>query len=379
MDVKHLILSGYYGFGNAGDEAILCSILDLLRDAAGETGEELRFTVLSADPAATAEKLNVQAVGRTDLRRIIGAMRQADALFSGGGGLLQDVTGRSLSVAYYLGLVLLARLLGLPAILYAQGIGPVTRPFNRLLVRLLANRATFISVRDEASRRELRDMGVTRPPVTVTADPVFALTAADSPKVAAFLEKLAPGVPRVGISVRPWPGAGRYLAEIAAAADRLAVELSAQMVLLPLYPVKDLPACRELADLLRAPSVILEEELTPRELLTVFAHLDLVLAMRLHALIFAAKAGLPMVGIGYDPKVEALLLRLGLAKPAPPAEATGGQLAAEALALWARREETGRRLLEASVTADAEARRLAREALALIGVQAVSGQAENKQ
>ncbi|MBT9172507.1 MAG: hypothetical protein DDT21_00893 [Syntrophomonadaceae bacterium] len=372
--MKHLVISGYYGFGNAGDEAILCSILALLREAAGETGEELRFTVLSADPAATAEKLNVQAVGRTDLRRIIGAMRQADAFLSGGGGLLQDVTGRSLSVAYYLGLVLLARLLGLPAILYAQGIGPVTRPFNRLLVRLLANRATFISVRDEGSRRELREMGVTRPPVTVTADPVFALAAADSPKAAAFLEKLAPGVPRIGISVRPWPAGGRYLAEIAAAADRLAAELPAQLVLIPLYPAKDLPACRDLADLLQSPSVILEEELTPQELLTVFANLNLVLAMRLHALIFAARAGLPMVGIGYDPKVEALLLRLGLAKPAPPAEVTGGQLAADALLLWSGREDTARRLRETSVTAAAEARRLARETLTFAW-----GQTENRQ
>jgi len=376
--MKHLVLSGYYGFGNAGDEAILCSIIDLLREAAREAGEELRFTVLSADPAATSDRLNVQAVGRTDLRRIIGAMRRADAFLSGGGGLLQDVTGYRLSVVYYLGLVLLARLLGLPAILYAQGIGPLTRPFNRLLVRLLVNRATFVSVRDEGSLRELQQLGVTRPPVTVTADPVFALAAAASPKVDAVLGKLAPGVVRIGISVRPWPPGGRYLAEIAAAADRLAGEMPAQLVLIPMYPSKDLPACRELAGLLRAEPVILEDELCPQELLAVFEHLDLVLAMRLHALVFAAKAGLPMVGIGYDPKVEALLLRLGLPRPLPPEEVTAGPLVAEALARWAAREEAGRRLRAASNRAAAEARCLAGEVLALIGVQGANRLPEDR-
>jgi polysaccharide pyruvyl transferase CsaB len=364
--VKHLVLSGYYGFGNTGDEAILCSILSVLRDAAREFGEELRFTVLSANPAVTEKNYGVQAIRRTDLIAIGKALRRADAFISGGGGLLQDVTGRSLSVTYYLGLLLLARLFGLPAILYAQGIGPVTRPFNRLLVRLLANRATYISVRDEGSRQELIRLGVTRPPLTVTADPVFALAECASRQVAVVLAKIAPNVPRIGISVRPWGGSGSYLQEVAVAADRLTRELSAQIILIPMYPSQDLPACRELAGLLRVPPLIIEEELKPQELLAVFTRLDLVLAMRLHALVFAAKFGLPMVGIGYDPKVEAMLLRLGQAKPLPPQEITAGQLATDALAQWAGREKTGRRLREESSLAAQEARRLAGDVMELI-------------
>ncbi|MCL5982283.1 MAG: polysaccharide pyruvyl transferase family protein, partial [Firmicutes bacterium] len=197
-------------------------------------------------------------------------------------------------------------------------------------------------------------------------DPVFALAAVESQQTAVVLGKLAPNVPRIGISVRPWRGSGRCLREMAAAADRLARELSAQIVLIPMYPATDLPACRELAGLLRVPPVIVEEELKPQELLTVFARLDLVLAMRLHALVFAAKSGLPMVGIGYDPKVEAMLLRLGQARPLLPQEITAGQLAADALAQWAGREKTSRHLREASSLAAQDARRLAGDVMELI-------------
>ncbi|MBS3949031.1 MAG: polysaccharide pyruvyl transferase CsaB [Dethiobacter sp.] len=365
--MMHLVISGYYGFGNAGDEAILYSILTSLRDAAQEVGEELRFTVLSADPAVTAARFNVQAVGRTDLRRIIGALRRADAFVSGGGGLLQDVTGRNLSVSYYLGLVVLARLLGKPALLYAQGIGPVTKPFNRLLVRLFANCASLVSVRDEESRRELGRLAVTRPPLVVTVDPVFALQAAkDSPAVTSFRDKLLPDRPVMAVSVRPWPAGNNYLREIASATDCLVQELAAQVVLLPLYPAKDLPACRELANLLQSPAIILEDDLSAPELLAVFAHFDLLLAMRLHALIFAAKTGLPMVGIGYDPKVDALLSLLGRQTAGKPEDLSAAGLCAAALAEWAERAETRRFLLERSTGFAAEARRFAKEIYAFV-------------
>lgn len=365
--MKRLVISGFYGFDNAGDEAILYSMLEALRRAAGLCNEELAFTVLSADPAATSARYGVDAVGRTDLKRVLHAIRQADAFISGGGGLLQDVTGRSLSVGYYLGLVFLARLLGKPAILYAQGIGPVKKTANRLLLRLLGNRASLITVRDEESNRELTRLGVNRPPRAVTVDPVFLLTpAVEAKKVESFLSSLPAGKPRLGISVREWQAGDRYLREIARAADRLAEQLGAEIVLIPLFYGKDTPVCHRLAGLLQSPAHVLEAELSPPEFISLFAGLDLVLAMRLHALIFAAIACVPLVGIGYDPKVDALLARLGFEIAGKPEDLDASMLAAQAMERWQKRESIRRILKEKSAEFRLEAGRCAERVLEFI-------------
>lgn len=365
--MKHIVISGYYGFNNAGDEAILDSIIDSLKSLAAKHNKELHFTVLSANPSQTASQYGTDAIGRQDLPQIIRALMRADAFISGGGGLLQDATGRGFSILYYLGLVALARLLGKKVIIYAQGIGPVKKSFNRLLMRLIANRASLIAVRDEGSRNELVRLGVTRPPVIVTADPVFLLESADvDGRAAEFLKKLPPDKPVVGISVRSWHNEEETLQEISTAADLIALDLSAVTVLIPMHYPGDLAVSDKLAGLMKSETYVLRENLTPRELLSVFNHFDLVLAMRLHALIFAAVSGVPMLGIGYDRKVDALLDRLGLKSAGEPGQLDSIKLAGQALERWEGREDLRHQLQEKSLLLREEALSWAKKALDFI-------------
>jgi len=122
--MKKIIISGYYGFGNTGDEAILTGILKNLREESCCLGEDFDFTVLSADPSSTSRDYGVRAVNRTGLKDILKSLWGCDLFISGGGGLLQDVTGRQFSIFYYLGLALLARLCGKKVSIYAQGMAP---------------------------------------------------------------------------------------------------------------------------------------------------------------------------------------------------------------------------------------------------------------
>ena len=105
--MSKIIISGYYGFNNAGDEAVLYSIINSLRKSNPEVG----ITVLSNKPELTAKAYNVEAVNRWKYLEIARAIRKSDLLISGGGSLLQDVTSKN-GILYYLGIILMARMLG---------------------------------------------------------------------------------------------------------------------------------------------------------------------------------------------------------------------------------------------------------------------------
>ncbi len=330
-----VLVSGYYGFQNAGDEAILYALI---------RGREscrpgIDITALSADPEHTAGAYGVRAVSRTDPRTVLGALRACDLFISGGGGLIQDVTSLA-SLQYYLGLIALARLLGRPVFIYAQGIGPLETRVGRFLTRAVLNRVQAVTVRDVQSRDLLWALGVRRPPVEVTADPVLGLEP-ESGWRARGRELLAAAGVRdgrvAGFSVRPWSGAGDYAGALARVADELEAA-GYRTVFLPFHHPGDLAACRAVAARMEAPAVIVEERLDFAALLGLCTHLDLAVGMRLHFLVFSALAGVVPVGLPYDPKVRLFLDRLGLPAQVRVDRVTPDALSRAVSAALSRRE-----------------------------------------
>ena len=127
-----ILISGYYGFSNAGDEAMLTAIVTSLKQQA----PQVELTVISGHPEVTARLHPVKAIHRFNLWGILRAMAGTDLLLSGGGSLLQNVTSR-MSLYYYLSIIGLAGLLGKKIMLFAQGIGPIRGRFSRFLTRLV--------------------------------------------------------------------------------------------------------------------------------------------------------------------------------------------------------------------------------------------------
>lgn len=201
----NVVMSGYYGFSNAGDDAILQSIQEGIVAAS----EDISITVLSNDPALTERLYGLDAVPRFQVWKVLRALRRCDALLSGGGSLLQDRTSTR-SLLYYLSIIRLAERFHKPVMLYANGIGPVSRPANRRRVKKAVERAALVTLRDRSSAKELQDMGVSRSDLYVTADPVFNLPPAPEKRGQELLEtaRLPQGVPFAAVSVRDWPGRG---------------------------------------------------------------------------------------------------------------------------------------------------------------------------
>jgi polysaccharide pyruvyl transferase CsaB len=304
-----VVISGYYGFHNSGDEAMLYAMLTALRDAV----PGLEATVLSRDPVYTAREFDVRSIPRDNPALVLKVLGESDLLISGGGGLLQDINGPR-SIIYYLGVVVMAMLLGKPVFFYAQGFGPVNSAVGKALVRQVANRVNLITVRDPDSRDELNALGVTRPRLEVTADPVLGLdpSLVDRKKGRDILDLLgADRRPLAGISVRPWKGLDGYKEVMARAADDLLAE-GWQVLLVPMQCPGDAEACREVAARMRGRAFVLENQTGYMDVLSITANLDLAIGMRLHFLIFSALFGVPVVGIPYDPKVSRFLQSIGL-------------------------------------------------------------------
>ncbi|AGB42101.1 polysaccharide pyruvyl transferase CsaB [Halobacteroides halobius DSM 5150] len=306
--MPHIILSGYYGFNNAGDEAILAALITGLQDRI----DDVELTVLSSNPTWTKEVHQVKAIGRYNIKKLSSYFRSADLLISGGGSLLQDVTGYK-TIPYYLGVMKLAQLFKTPVFCCGQGIGPLNNPLNRKLVKQVLNSVAAITVRDRASQKLLQEIGV-KQEVKLTSDPVFLLRPAKTDRVNQILkqEEIEINKPTIGVAPRAW-GDNSYLKELAKLLDLLKDKLQAQILFLPLDYPDDREVSLQVREMMSEEAMVIRANYTPQEVLALTERVDLMVGVRLHSLIFATVMGVLPAGISYDPKVDNFLERLSLA------------------------------------------------------------------
>jgi len=303
-----VVVCGAYGRGNAGDEAILKAVVSELR----AIDPDMPLWVMTRKPKQAKLRYRVGA-GYTfnpfSFRRRI---RKSVLYLNGGGSLIQDVTSYR-SLWFYLFTLSAARRCGCRVLMYGCGIGPIIHPGNRRRAGQIIDRsADVITLRDSASREELRALGVTRPQVILAADPAVTLPAAPPAEADALLERhgLHPrdGERYLGVTVRPWPGFEDKVPSFAAAVDHAYERYGLIPVFIPIEGKPDAAAAQKVsAQLKKAPAHLLPPCPTTELAIALYARMDAALSMRLHALIFAAVGGVPLVGVVYDPKVSAFL------------------------------------------------------------------------
>src|SRR5690625_4230984 len=153
--MSKILISGYYGFDNAGDDSVLYGIISSLQ----KRDDALTFSVLSNRPEETERAFGVKAYNRWNITEVIRQLKKHDLLLMGGGSLLQDATSPR-SVLYYLGIVLAAKWYRKPVVFYAQGIGPISKKISKWLIRRIVNKVDVITVRDDQSGQDLKELGV---------------------------------------------------------------------------------------------------------------------------------------------------------------------------------------------------------------------------
>ncbi len=306
---RAVAVCGSYGLGNSGDEAILTAILGEIR----EIDPELPIYVISRDPKRTRTQHRVRSVHTFNILSFARVARKICLYINGGGSLIQDVTSRR-SLWFYLYTLWAAKKSGARVIMYGCGIGPVVYKSDRRLAgRIISRCADVITLREDSSFAELEALGVKGPEILLAADPALTLLPDEDDRIDG--ELISAGLDPAGnyacFALRPWKGFDAKAAAIAETADALYENEGLIPVFLSIDSAKDAVAAAAVIERLRSPHFFLNGPFEPGAVIGIMSRMRVVVSMRLHALIFSAGHGVPLVGLVYDPKVSAFLNYIG--------------------------------------------------------------------
>lgn len=287
-----VLISGYYGYKNTGDDSLLKAIVQSLK----EQKPDVSVTVLSKKPSETAGMYGVKSIHRYNIFTIIHTLKNTRLLISGGGSLLQDVTSTQ-SYKYYSLIMKTAMYFGAKVMVYANGIGPLRVEKNRQDCRELLEKVDVITLRDAQSMQELKEMGLKKE-ITVSADPAFSLNPA---KMGA-----GEGEQYFVVSVRKWKTLPEDFADkIASVCSYIKEKYNISPVFVPMQSWMDGDMCKNIAD--KCGGKLRDDFEDVEFLIEYIKNSRFVLGMRLHTLIYALGVNVPVIALSYDPKVDAIV------------------------------------------------------------------------
>lgn len=300
-----LLLAGYFGSGNLGDDAILRGFVSAIPD-------DYKFRVICGNPERLNRLHGYSGVGKTDLAKVREAIAECDALVFPGGSIFQDVTSVR-SVAYYSSLVKDAKKASKKVIMLGQGVGPLNRWMGKRLAASAFQAADMICVRDAASVGALKELGIKGVP-KVTADNAFLLP--EPPRSEESSSFGVAGMKTIGVSARPF-GKDKSKAVIKTFAEfvKLLSNNGYVPVMLALDEAEDAHIIQEIAKVHGGKVPELKGVSNPIQMQERISRMEAVVAMRLHAGILATTVGVPSYMVSYDPKVTAFANSLGYASP----------------------------------------------------------------
>lgn len=349
-------ISGSYGGTNLGDEAILQSMINQIK----ETGP-CHITIFTQNTEDTLIRHKIDRAimaKKLSRREVTEEIKKLDLFILGGGGILYDS-----AVSYYLREVEIANEVGIPVFIYAISAGPLTKTSSKKIVANTLNEVRVITVRDLYGKHLLEEVGVSKE-IHITADPAVLLGPEPLPKDALLQEGLMSKKRLIGLSVRePGPAApdmdiDHYHSLLADVADFLVERIGVHVVFVPMERNhKDLQQSHAvISKMFNAQNAsVLQHEYTSGQIIAWMNHFEFAIGMRLHFLIFAAIMGVPFIPLPYAGKVQGFIESLGLQMP-PLSEVTSGRLLAHVDASWDSRIDLSQKIKDAFPKVQAQAR-----------------------
>jgi polysaccharide pyruvyl transferase CsaB len=289
--VFDVLLAGYFGFGNLGDELIADAAVKNIA-ALGIPRE--RMAILSNRPDESRADLGIPAFGRWKITDIARALGMSRSLLFAGGGLFQDATSAR-SCVYYWALIRASRAKSVPVAAIGQSVGPLGSAFSRFLTRDALRMCEYIAVRDGASAEIMSSLGVV---CDFMPDPVMSLEIPENE-----------GGKSVLVNIRPVArgDAARAVIEAAGILDADGVSL-----LCVAMSKEDARLMERLQESRSLPRCEITAPRNASEFFAVARRARAAIGMRLHFGVLSMLSGLNVALSPYDPKVESFARAWGL-------------------------------------------------------------------
>ncbi len=301
---KRLVLAGYFGRGNLGDDAILLGFTRGVADL------PYHYTTICGSVESLMRDYGLRGVHYKEMRAVDQAIAEADALVFPGGSIFQDVTSVQ-SVGYYANLVKIAKKHKKKVVMIGQGVGPLNNFLGKSMARSAFNAADVIAVRDRDSVSTLQGLGV-KGSFRVTADMAFLLP---EPKHDEGQTQFGVAdMKSVGVSVRPF-GKEKHVLQVFSQLLKLLFDNRWVATVIEMDREIDRPFIDKLGKEFGGKVPEIRGLTSPVQLQQRLMRMDAVIGMRLHAGILASTVGVPAYMVSYDPKVNAFANAMGY--PAP--------------------------------------------------------------
>lgn len=367
--IRSVTLLGSSSGRNAGDAALLSGIMDSIDE---KCGSRLLYEIPTIRPeyiynnygnrvravsmmpwSASIRMLGIptfQSIMRTDLSLIFDAILFDRALF--------NPLFNFLSTLYLM--LPAAKKRGKRIGCYNVGIGPVTTPLGKRMLRELADLMDFITVRDQDSADILREIGVSNPRIYVTADAALNVQAAAPARIDEIFQTLGfhEETRILGVNINQyidtWAGATEnrltkeaFIRTCSESLNECSRKLNSALLFICTQH-HDVAITTELMSAVRSDvkkALVSNVQYNHYEIKGILSRVSLLFAMRLHAMILATSELTPVLGLAYQPKCHHYFNALGLPELMMPFTGFSAEdVVSRICAAWERKDDIRRQL-----------------------------------
>lgn len=306
--MKKVVISGYYGFDNIGDDAMIETFASILKE------KKVDITVLSKNSEKTKKQFNINSVDRSNPFKIISEIKKSDILISGGGTLLQDITTVA-SIWYYLFILILGIIFKKEIYILFQGMGPINNKFNIWITRKILSKVNYIVLRDNKSLEAMKKLKFDISKTIVATDLIFGLKVPTEKENVKLLKKFIKDYSSekryIGVSLRPWKSIKNEV-NFARILDNIAEKYNAEIVFIPFHRLQDYDFTVRVIQNMKKKNHLIYGDFLPSEVAGLMSLMNINIGVRLHSLVFSTIVKVPSIGISYDPKIDGFLQDIGM-------------------------------------------------------------------